>query len=192
MWIKGVHICVVQSSPVAPKMCRPWEQVGRAECGTQRVKYTWNWENVAIWDKKLSTCVIPAQKVKASRAYETKGKKWDLNTLTSASGQQREERLLAKLQPVYYVNYYRSQCHGNAKWAEPMNHTTGGRGEGEVYIHISTISRAWRVLCHERSAATLKARSFIMQNSRIYLESRSSFPMERTCTCFIDHANVLK
>ncbi|KAK1129020.1 hypothetical protein K0M31_020153 [Melipona bicolor] len=61
--------------------------------------------------------------LKASRAYETKGTKQDLNTRPSTSGQQREEKLLAKLQPVYYVNYYRSQCHGNAKWAEPMNHT---------------------------------------------------------------------
>ena len=33
-----MHICVVQSFPVAPKMCGPWEQVGRAECGTQCVK----------------------------------------------------------------------------------------------------------------------------------------------------------
>ena len=30
MWIKEVHICIVQSFLVAPKMC---EQVGRAECG---------------------------------------------------------------------------------------------------------------------------------------------------------------
>ena len=33
-----MHIRIVQSFPVAPKMCRPWEQIGRAECDTQCVK----------------------------------------------------------------------------------------------------------------------------------------------------------
>ena len=33
-----MYVCIVQSFPVAPKMCGPWEQVGRAECGTQCVK----------------------------------------------------------------------------------------------------------------------------------------------------------
>ena len=32
-----MHICVVQSFPAAPKMCGPWEQAGRAACGTQCV-----------------------------------------------------------------------------------------------------------------------------------------------------------
>ena len=38
MWIKEVHICIVQSFLVTRKMCGPWEQVGRAVCGMQCVK----------------------------------------------------------------------------------------------------------------------------------------------------------
>ena len=62
MWIKEVHICIVQSFPVAPKMCVTWEQIRLAKCGRQCVKRNPGKTNdkSVTFQSFLSSDVIPA------------------------------------------------------------------------------------------------------------------------------------